>query len=72
MFGRVGPRAGVRVRFDDGAWENVRSIPTPIPPGGRDYFWIVPLPAGCSRATVQAYELDDRVTGEFYAACRSG
>jgi hypothetical protein len=72
VFGRVGPRAGVRVRVDDGEWQAVRAIPTPIPPGGREYFWIVPLPRGCTRATVQAYDRDGNVTGELYAACLSG
>jgi hypothetical protein len=63
----------VRVRVDGGDWRNVETIQTPIPPGGRDYFWIVPLEGDCPSSTVQGLDEDGRVVAEeSYAACPSG
>ena len=46
---------------------------TPIPPGGRDRFWVVPAEGDCPNVTVQAIGpngnvVDERATGP-YAAC---
>jgi hypothetical protein len=71
-FGRTGRVPGVRVRFDDGDWQEFETLPTPIPPGGRDRFWVVPLDAACSNFTVQALDLRGNITDESYAACPSG
>jgi hypothetical protein len=73
-YGRVGRRAwDVRVRFDGGDWKEPPEIPTPIPPGGPDYFWVQPAEGHCPAITVQARDGDGNVVREErYAACRSG
>jgi hypothetical protein len=74
-FGRVGQRAwDVRVRFDGEDWKEPPEIPTPIPPGGPDYFWVQPAEGRCPAIiTVQARDGDGNlVREERYAACRSG
>jgi hypothetical protein len=63
----------VRVSVDGGDWRNVEGIPTPIPPGGREYFWIAPLEGDCPSVRVQGLDEDGRVVAEEpYAACSSG
>jgi hypothetical protein len=88
-FGRTGARAwDVRVRFDGEEWKEPPELPTPIPPGGRGYFWVQPAGGGCPAFTVQARTGDGDVVAEErvnaspepprpgspdpYAACRSG
>jgi hypothetical protein len=70
----VGRRAwDVRVRFDGGDWKEPREIPTPIPPGGPDYFWVQPAEGRCPAVTVEARDGGGNlVREERYAACRSG
>ena len=77
-FGRV-RGLSVRVRFDGEDWREIRSVPTPIPPGGRDYFWVAPAEGDCPSYTVQGLDPDGNVVVEqrlgspdSYAACRSG
>src|SRR5687767_4276247 len=70
-FGRVRDLS-VRVRFDSGEWKPLISRPTPIPPGGRDYFWVAPAEAGCSTVTVQGLDRHGNVVEDYQAACRSG
>jgi hypothetical protein len=87
-FGRTGARAwDVRVRFDGEEWKEPPEIPTPIPPGGREYFWVQPAEGNCGSFTVQARNRDGEVVAEErhtvpspppagapdpYAACRRG
>jgi hypothetical protein len=63
----------VRVRFGGEDWREVQTTFTPIPPGGRDRFWVVPAESDCRNVTVQAIGpkgtvVDERSTGP-YAAC---
>ena len=58
------------MRVDDSDWQEVRSL-RPHSRRGRDYFWMSAA-SGLLDATVQAYDGDGKVTGEFYAACLSG
>ena len=77
-FGRARDLS-VRVRFDGGDWKDIQGVPTPIPPGGRDYFWVAPAEGDCPSFTVRGLDLDGNVVVEqslgspdSYAACRSG
>jgi hypothetical protein len=72
LFGRSSRDVAVRVRFDGGDWKEIAARPTPIPPGGRDYFWVAPAEGDCSTVTVQGLDRDGNVVDEHYAACRSG
>ena len=73
-FGHTGSRVySVRVRFGDEDWKQVQTTFTPIPPGGRGRFWVVPADTDCQNVTVQAIGpkgdvVDERSTGP-YAAC---
>jgi hypothetical protein len=65
----------VRVRFEGEDWRRVDTLPTPIPPGGRGRFWVVPATGDGGGVTVQAigrsgHVVDERRIG--YAASRSG
>ena len=87
-YGRTGARAwDVRVRFDGEDWKEPPELPTPIPPGGRGYFWVQPAEGDCPAFTVQARNRGGDVVAEErippspkprlgspdpYAACRSG
>jgi hypothetical protein len=66
--------AWVRIRFDGEDWRRLDTLPTPIPPGGRGRFWVVPAPRDCLRFTVQALDRDGNVAAEerVQAACRKG
>jgi len=74
-YGHTGSRVyGVRVRFGGEAWKKVQTTFTPIPPGGRGRFWVVPAEGDCENVTVQAIGpkgnvVDDRRVGPDYAAC---
>jgi hypothetical protein len=77
-FGRAHDLS-VRVRFDGEDWKDIQAVPTPIPPGGRDYFWVAPAQGDCPAFTVQGLDIDGNVVVEqrvgspdSYAACRSG
>lgn len=64
-FGRAGERvAAVRGRFADGEAFRASTLPTPIPPGGRSRFWIVPARGDCPFATVRALDRRGRVLDE--------
>jgi hypothetical protein len=73
-FGHTGSRVySVRVRFAGEDWKEVQTTFTPIPPGGRDRFWVVPSDTDCQNVTVQAIGpkgnvVDERSSGP-YAAC---
>jgi hypothetical protein len=75
-FGRVAePIVAVRVHFDGEEWKTIDTIPTPIPPGGRNRFWVAPAQGDCPALTVQGLDRDGKVVGEErldYAACSSG
>ena len=59
-FGRAGRRVwAVRVRFGDGEWQRVDTLPAPIQI--RDRFWIVPSDVNCPDFTVEALGRGDRV-----------
>ncbi len=65
----------VRVRFDGEDWRKVDTLPTPIPPGGRGRFWVVPATGDGGSVTVQAIGRGGNVVDErriSYAASRSG
>jgi hypothetical protein len=62
-FGRTRGLA-VRVRFDGEEWKNIPSIPTPIPPGGREYFWVAATDGDCPCFTVQGLDKDGKVVVE--------
>lgn len=66
--------AWVRIRFDGERWRKMETLPTPIPPGGRGRFWVVPAPSDCQRFTVQALDRNGKVRAEerVQATCRSG
>ena len=74
-FGHTGSRVyGVRVRFGGEDWKEVQTTFTPIPPGGRGRFWVVPAEGDCDKVTVQAIGpkgnvVDERRAGPGYAAC---
>ena len=64
-YGRTGARAwDVRVRFDGEDWKEPPELPTPIPPGGRGYFWVQPAEGNCPLFTVQARNGDGEVVAE--------
>lgn len=71
LFGRARD-VSVRVRFDDEEWREADSRPTPIPPGGRDYFWVAPAEGDCSDVSVQGLDRNGTVVHEFHSACRGG
>jgi hypothetical protein len=75
-FGRVAePIVVVRVRFDGEEWQSIDTLETPIPPGGRDRFWVAPAQGDCGALTVQGLDRDGNVVAEErldYAACSSG
>jgi hypothetical protein len=75
-LGRVAePIVAVRVRFDGEEWKTIDTIPTPIPPGGRNRFWVAPAEGNCPALTVQGLDRDGKVVGEErldYAACSRG
>ena len=67
--------------MDGEDWKEPPELPTPIPPGGRGYFWVQPAEGDCPAFTVQARNRDGEVVAEErlppggsdrYAACRSG
>jgi hypothetical protein len=64
---------GVRVRFGGEDWKEVQTTFTPIPPGGRGRFWVVPADGDCRSVTVQAIGPKGNVVHERrsggYAAC---
>jgi hypothetical protein len=77
----------IRVRFDGEDWQEIQTLPTPDPPGGRGRFWVVPAKGRCLAVTVQALDRHKHLLGEQrfdpnpvpprdnpdpYAACRSG
>jgi hypothetical protein len=73
-FGHTGSRVySVRVRFGGEDWKEVQTTFTPIPPGGRDRFWVVPADGDCTNVTVQAIGPKGNVVDEKsprpYAAC---
>jgi hypothetical protein len=54
-FGRTGRRVGqVRVRIEGRRPITLGTAFTPIPPGGRDRYWIVPAGSACGRVSVQS------------------
>lgn len=64
-YGRAGRRVGeVRVRFGGGRWIRIATAFTPIPPGGRDRFWVAPAGSRCGAVTVQAMGWIDPVPGK--------
>ncbi len=64
-FGRIGAGvAGVRVRFDGEDWRDAETLPTPIPPGGRDGLWVAPAEGDCPALTAQALDRDGGVLDE--------
>ena len=70
-FGRAGRRVwAVRVRYGEGEWQRVDTLPAPI--RIRDRFWVVPAENGCRDLTVQALGRGDRLLSQKsapYAAC---
>ena len=52
------------MRFDGEDWKNVEAIPTPIPPGGREYFWVAPSEADCPCFAVQGLDEGGNVVVE--------
>jgi hypothetical protein len=73
-YGHTGSRVySVRVRFGGEDWKEVQTTFTPIPPGGRDRFWVVPADGDCTNVTVQAIGPKGNVVDEKsprpYAAC---
>jgi hypothetical protein len=63
------------VRFDGEEWQSIDTLETPIPPGGRDRFWVAPAQGDCGALTVQGLDRDGNVVAEErldYAACSSG
>jgi hypothetical protein len=69
------PIVAVRVQFDGEEWKTIDTIPTPIPPGGRNRFWVAPAEGNCPALTAQGLDRDGKVVGKErldYAACSSG
>ena len=65
LIGHVGAAVvGVRVRFEGEDWQEVQTLPTPIPPGGRDRFFVVPAAGYCPAVTVQALDRNGGVLDE--------
>jgi hypothetical protein len=87
-YGHVGAAVvAVRVRFEGEEWQELQTLPTPIPPGGRDRLWVARATSDCEAFTVQALDRNGDVVDEQrvvatppppagspdpYAACRSG
>jgi len=75
-FGRVAePIVVVRVQFDGEEWQSIDTLETPIPPGGRNRFWVAPAQGDCPALTVQGLDRDGKVVAEErldYAACSRG
>jgi hypothetical protein len=73
-FGHTGSRVyNVRVQFQGEESKEVQTTFTPIPPGGRGRFWVVPADGDCPNVTVKAIGpkgnvVDERRSGS-YAAC---
>jgi hypothetical protein len=64
-YGRAGERvAEVRVRFSAQEQGQVPTYPTPIPPGGRGRFWVLPARGDCPVVSVQALEVKGQVLAE--------
>jgi hypothetical protein len=63
LFGRARD-VSVRVRFDGEDWRAIPGSPTPIPPGGRDYFWMAPAERGGLPADIQAVDRNGAVVAE--------
>jgi hypothetical protein len=63
VFGRARD-VSVRVRFDGEDWREILLTPTPIPPGGRDYFWVAPAELGDLPAEIQAVDRNGAVVDE--------
>jgi len=63
----------LRVRFGGEDWKEAKTTFTPIPPGGRGRFWVVPAEGDCPSVTVQAIGPKGHVVHERsprpYAAC---
>ena len=54
-FGRAGRRVGrIEVRVGDRAPVRIGTLPAPIPPGGRDRFWVIHAGSGCAPVSVQS------------------
>jgi hypothetical protein len=76
-FGHTGSKVySVRVQFEGGEQKEVQTTPTPIPPGGRGRFWVVPSERDCGEVTIQAIGPNGNVVAEerhrTHAACSSG
>jgi hypothetical protein len=64
-YGRAGERvAEVRVRFDGQEQVTLQTIYTPIPPGGRGRFWVLPYAGDCPLVSVQALNVEGQVVDE--------
>ena len=65
LIGHVGAAVvGVRMRFEGEDWQEVQTLPTPIPPGGRDRLFVVPAAGDCPAVTVQALDRNGVVVDE--------
>jgi hypothetical protein len=54
-FGRAGRRVGqVEVRVGDRAPVRLWTLPTPIPPGGGERFWVIHAGSSCAPVSVQS------------------
>jgi hypothetical protein len=71
-FGRTGREVvKVRVRFDGEDWQELHTLPTPIPPGGRERFWVAPAAGECGALTLQGLDRDGDVISEQRVPPRS-
>ena len=69
------PIVTVRVRFDGEDSKTIDTFTTPIPPGGRNRFWVAPAEGNCPALTAQGLDRAGNAVAEErldYAACSSG
>ena len=76
-YGHTGAKVySVRVQFEGEEEKEVQTTFTPIPPGGRGRFWVVPAEGDCLNVKVQAIGPNGDVVDEQridgQAACSSG
>lgn len=65
VYGRAGRSVGqVEVRIAHGSPIRLGTLPTPIPPGGRDRFWIVHAGSACAAVSVQSLGWRSGVPGK--------